>query len=626
MTKDTLFEILGEIDDDMITESENNIKKSNGSWLKLGALAACLFIAFAISIPFFKNTDAPKKEDDIENAVTEVTEQDKIISPVQKTKNNVFRKFENYTYANAEELAHNGNIIINDLGAPAICKKQPVATSHNEEMKQSEWSAIMDDFEALAGIQYYHFLYRVPEKWGYPKFSSFDYEENDVQKFEYVLEYDIDAPGSWMSINTNPNLKIIVASEQDIKTGICDAYRDYYPDKQDKSVINGTPVTAYKIYDTDYAASFFFNGAYYEVETENISKPYFIEILEWLTSPTTPEEKEGYTLLELPINHPMINDPLESEGGRAGLSRQYYAPEKINESWRVTEIFFAEAKTTYLTLSKSGDTLPGSTFFITPCVDNPTVTVIPSDDTDSVYNLPNIPLPACTQPGCEVIDTITVGDICFDMFYHNDDIWCHYTYEGEDYHIETKNVSKQEIIDLINILFGHHAASEVPADEVGVYAEAVNLDILSDVSLSIFCGSYLDENGEYTILVTETASDSDKDQLLSEICRTSENTTIMTAKYTMQYLTSLQKKISDAMSNNELPFVMSSGVYDDKNRIIVTVNTKDEAEYSKLYAFDTIGGAIEAEYSEESFTTLTEDLQAIVPNDILPDEAIPESE
>ena len=608
MTKGTLFEIIGDIDDDIIIESEKKIKKPNGPWLKLGTLAACLLIAFAVSIPFFKNTDSPKKEDDIENAVTEATEQDKIISPVQKTKNNVIRKFENYTYANAEELAGVGNIIINDLGAPEICKKQPVGTSHNEEMSESEWNAIMDNFEAMSDIQYYRFLYRVPEKWGYPKFSSFDYEENDVQKFEFVLEYDIDAPGSWNPVNTNPNLKIIVASEQDIKTGICDAYRDYYPDKQDKSVINGTPVTAYKIYDTDYAASFFFSGAYYEVETENISKPYFIEILEWLTSPTTPEEKEGYSLLELPIKHPMKNDPFANEGGRAGLSRQYYAPEKINESWRVTEIFFAEAKTTYLTLSKSGDTLPKSTFFITPCLDNPTVTVIPSDDTDSVYNLPNIPLPACKQPGCEVIDTITVGDICFDMFYHNDDIWCHYTYEGEDYHIETKNVSKQEIIDLINILFGHHATSEVPADEVGVYAEAVNLDILSDVSLSVFCGSYLDENGEYIILVTEGTPDIAKMQILSDTGRNKGNTTFKTAKYTMKYLTELQKKISDAMSAKEIPFVTSSGIYDDKNRIIVTVNTKDESEYQKIYDMDTLGGAIEIQYSEEVFTTTFEDL------------------
>ena len=60
MTKGTLFEIIGDIDDDIIIESEKKIKKPNGPWLKLGTLAACLLIAFAVSIPFFKNTDAPK--------------------------------------------------------------------------------------------------------------------------------------------------------------------------------------------------------------------------------------------------------------------------------------------------------------------------------------------------------------------------------------------------------------------------------------------------------------------------------------------------------------------------------------------------------------------------------------
>lgn len=190
------------------------------------------------------------------------------------------------------------------------------------------------------------------------------------------------------------------------------------------------------------------------------------------------------------------------------------------------------------------------------------------------------------------------------------------------------DITQEEIKTLLYALIANKSdpSIEAPSDTDGSYAEAVNTDILSEASQNIFCGSYLDENGKYVILVTETASDPDKSQLLAEIGRTSENTTFKTAKYTMKYLTELQEKISDAMSNNELPFVMSSGVYDDKNRIIVTVNTKDEAEYSKLYAFDTIGGAIEAEYSEESFTTLTEDLQAILPNDILPDKAIPESE
>ena len=179
------------------------------------------------------------------------------------------------------------------------------------------------------------------------------------------------------------------------------------------------------------------------------------------------------------------------------------------------------------------------------------------------------------------------------------------------------DITQEEIKTLLYALIANKSApsTEAPSDTGGNYAEAVNLDILSEESLNIFCGSYLDENGEYTILVTETASDSDKEHLLSEIGRTSENTTIKTAKYTMQYLTLLQTKISDAMSAKELPFVTSSGVYDDKNRIIVTVNTKDESEYQKIYSMDSVGGAIEIQYSEEVFVTCDE----IPKTDILPE-------
>ena len=56
MTKDTLFEILGDIDDDIIIESEKNIKKPGGPWLKIGVLAACLVITVAVSIPFFRTS------------------------------------------------------------------------------------------------------------------------------------------------------------------------------------------------------------------------------------------------------------------------------------------------------------------------------------------------------------------------------------------------------------------------------------------------------------------------------------------------------------------------------------------------------------------------------------------
>lgn len=63
-------------------------------------------------------------------------------------------------------------------------------------------------------------------------------------------------------------------------------------------------------------------------------------------------------------------------------------------------------------------------------------------------------------------------------------------------------------------------------------------------------------------------------------------------------LTDLQNRISQAMMNNELPFVTSSAIYENPDRIHVRVNTTDKDLIAKLQAFDTTGKLLEIEYSE----------------------------
>lgn len=54
------------------------------------------------------------------------------------------------------------------------------------------------------------------------------------------------------------------------------------------------------------------------------------------------------------------------------------------------------------------------------------------------------------------------------------------------------------------------------------------------------------------------------------------------------------------MQSKELTFVTTSSLMEEKNNVKVTVTTKDENELKKLKELDTIGGAIEIEYSENS--------------------------
>ena len=85
--------------------------------------------------------------------------------------------------------------------------------------------------------------------------------------------------------------------------------------------------------------------------------------------------------------------------------------------------------------------------------------------------------------------------------------------------------------------------------------------------------------------------------ICKELGRSESNTTFVKGTYTLAYLTELQEKITNAMVNKEIPFVVTSGVYETTNNIIIRVTTNDEAELAKVYALDTIGGAIKVEFS-----------------------------
>ena len=71
---------------------------------------------------------------------------------------------------------------------------------------------------------------------------------------------------------------------------------------------------------------------------------------------------------------------------------------------------------------------------------------------------------------------------------------------------------------------------------------------------------------------------------------------------TLEYITELQAKISEAMRNGNLPFVSSSAVYENPYRLQVTVSSNAEDDLAKLKAFDTIGGALQIVYDPGSIS------------------------
>ena len=64
----------------------------------------------------------------------------------------------------------------------------------------------------------------------------------------------------------------------------------------------------------------------------------------------------------------------------------------------------------------------------------------------------------------------------------------------------------------------------------------------------------------------------------------------------LEYVMELQNKVSNAMRNHELQFVISSAVYENPYRLHVVVTSDSEDDLQKLKDLDTTGGVLEIEY------------------------------
>ena len=80
-----------------------------------------------------------------------------------------------------------------------------------------------------------------------------------------------------------------------------------------------------------------------------------------------------------------------------------------------------------------------------------------------------------------------------------------------------------------------------------------------------------------------------------------ENTYSEARTYSTELL-DLQNKISAAMANHELPFVTSSAIMENPDRLHVTVKTTDENAISLLKSYDATGVLLEIEYTQEVAT------------------------
>lgn len=133
------------------------------------------------------------------------------------------------------------------------------------------------------------------------------------------------------------------------------------------------------------------------------------------------------------------------------------------------------------------------------------------------------------------------------------------------------------------------------------YVESSEIAALSEKTPDVFGGYYLNEKGEFVVILTEDTPEN-RAMICEELGRSESNTVFEIGEFTYMYLTQLQEKISKGMMDKELPFVVVSALRDDTNRIHISVTTEDQELIKKVLAYDTVGGAIVVEYSEGQVT------------------------
>lgn len=206
----------------------------------------------------------------------------------------------------------------------------------------------------------------------------------------------------------------------------------------------------------------------------------------------------------------------------------------------------------------------------------------------------------CEEPVTSFINGVDVIACSYENMYTAE-----FKYENVYYNIWTENVTLSALDELVVSLTlnFYNPTKDVPADDGKVYFEAVKPGDLTGEISGFFGGSYIDEKGQVTVVLTKDTKQNRK-AVLKELNLNEKNTVFKKGKYTLEYLMEVHTQISNSMTNKELPYVVSCGVYEIENKVKVGVITNDKKELEKIKAFDTFGGAIEIEFSSKGTNDL----------------------
>lgn len=193
-----------------------------------------------------------------------------------------------------------------------------------------------------------------------------------------------------------------------------------------------------------------------------------------------------------------------------------------------------------------------------------------------------------------------IGEIELVISQYKDMYIVTFNFKDIYFDIETTGITEDELLEILQSILTENNKNLIVGDKDINVKEQSNENITKYPDY--YAGKYIDNNGNNVVLLCED-NETNRKQICNLLGITEIKTTFKTAKYSYNYLTELQSKISKAMQNKELRFVTSSTVREDINNIKVTVTSNNESDLNKLKALDTIGGAIDIQYNTNNITT-----------------------
>lgn len=249
MKKEELFNIIGEVDEQKVAAAGmamNTKKKSRPSWLKWGAMAACLCLV-AVSAIKLQQTPGGAAVQPGGTPSTDVIHPGSISETTQPADMTL--------------------LVVNEV-ENMMTVDMDVQLSLYNELSASERETILNGFEAAVGLSYDEFTAKIPDTLVSKSFYTVnipsDASRTEYITHDYVLEYQAENDGA-------------------VRIAICSTeapLRDCFIvcDNPKQSEINGVSMVIYGYQDT-FIAEFSWKDINYEIETRNITLEELEELL-----------------------------------------------------------------------------------------------------------------------------------------------------------------------------------------------------------------------------------------------------------------------------------------------------------------------------------------------------------